>query len=128
MADKKKQKLTPEAQDYQQIQKQREIKRSLMKNCLKAFIVGGSICLLGQVISTFYMHFFDFTELTVGNPTISILIIVTMLLNGFVIYDHFGRFAGACTAVRVTVFANAVISLAIEYRTEWFVLGVSTIM
>src|SRR5699024_1267375 len=91
MADKKKQKLTPEAQDYQQIQKQRQIKRPLMKNCLKAFIVGGSICLLGQFISTFYMHFFDFTELTVGNPTIATLIIITMFLTGFGIYDHFGN-------------------------------------
>src|SRR5699024_12389609 len=102
MADKKKQKLTPEAQDYQQMQKQREIKRPLMKNCLKAFIVGGSMCLLGELISTFYMHFFDFTELTVGNPTIATLIIITMFKTGFGILDHFGQFAGAGTAVPIT--------------------------
>src|SRR5699024_3600667 len=90
--------------------------------------VGGSICLLGQLISTFYMHFFDFTELTVGNPTIATLIIITMFLTGFGIYDHFGQFAGAGTAVPITGFANAVISSAIEHRTEGFVLGVCTYM
>src|SRR5699024_12571078 len=110
MADKKKQKLTPEAQDYQQIQKQREIKRPLMKNCLKTFIVGGSICLLGQLISTFYMHFFDFTDLTVGNHTIATLIIITMFLTEFDIYDHFCQFPATCTAVTITGFDNAVIS------------------
>src|SRR5699024_6513446 len=128
MADKKKQKLTPEAQDYQQIQTQREIKRPQMKTSVKAFIVVGCICLVGQVISTFYMHFFDFTELTVGNPTIATLIIITMFLSGFGIYDHFGQFAGAGTAVPITGFANAVISSAIEHRTEGFVLGVGTNM
>src|SRR5699024_7566255 len=117
MADKKKQKLTPEAQDYQQIQKQREIKRHLMKNCLKAFIVGGSIGLFVQLISTFYLHFFDCSALTVGNPTIATLIIITMFLTGFGIYDHFGQFAGAGTAVPITRVANADISSAIEHRT-----------
>lgn len=128
MADKKKQKQPPEAQQYQQIQKQREIKRPVFTNCLKAFIVGGTICLIGQLISTFYMHFFDFTEETAGNPTVATLIIITMFLTGFGVYDHIGQFAGAGTAVPVTGFANAVISSAIEHRTEGYVLGVGSNM
>lgn len=128
MTDKKKQKLPPEAQQYQEIQKRREIKRPIWKNILKAFLVGGSICLIGQIISTTYMHFFDFTEKTVGNPTVATLIILTMFLTGFGLYDHFGQFAGAGTAVPVTGFANAVISAAIEHRTEGFILGVGTNM
>jgi len=128
MADEKKKKLTPEAQNYQAFQQQREPKRPIAKNCLKAFLVGGFICLVGQMISTCYIYFFDFTEKTVGNPTVATLIFITMLLTGFGVYDRFGQFAGAGTAVPVTGFGNAVISSAIEHRTEGFILGVCTNM
>ena len=74
------------------------------------------------------MHFFDFTEETAGNPTVATLIIITMFLTGFGVYDHIGQFAGAGTAVPVTGFANAVISSAIEHRTEGYVLGVGSNM
>lgn len=128
MADEKKKNLTPEAQQFQAFQKEREPQRPLFKNCLKAFFVGGFICLFGQIIATFYIYFFDFTETTVGNPTVATLIFITMLLTGFGVYDRFGQFAGAGTAVPVTGFGNAVISSAIEHRTEGFILGVGTNM
>lgn len=128
MADKKKKNLPPESQQYQAFQKKRETKRPIFKNCLKAFFVGGTICIIGQLISTFYIHFFDFTEETAGNPTVATLIFITMLLTGFGVYDHIGQFAGAGTAVPVTGFGNAVISSAIEHRTEGFVLGVGSNM
>jgi stage V sporulation protein AC len=128
MSNNKKKNLPPEAQRYQEFQKQRETKRPVFKNCLKAFFVGGFICLLGQIISTVYIYFFDFTEKTAGNPTVATLIFLTMLLTGFGVYDRFGQFAGAGTAVPVTGFGNAVISSAIEHRTEGFVLGVGTNM
>lgn len=124
MADQKKKNLPPEAQKFQAFQKQRETKRPILKNCLKAFFVGGFICLVGQMIATFYIYFFDFTEKTAGNPTVATLIFITMLFTGFGMYDRFGQFAGAGTAVPVTGFGNAVISSAIEHRTEGFVLGV----
>jgi len=128
MADKKNKKLPPEAQEYKAFQQQRETKRPVIKNCIKAFLVGGFICLVGQIISTFYIHFFDFTEKTVGNPTVSTIIFMTMILTGLGIYDHIGQFAGAGTAVPVSGFANSVISSAIEHRTEGFILGVGTNM
>ena len=124
MADNKKKNLPPEAQKYQAFQKERETKRPLFKNCLKAFFVGGFICFIGQIISTFYIHFFDFTEQTAGNPTVATLIFITMLLTGFGVYDKIAQFAGAGTAVPVTGFGNSVISSAIEHRPEGFVLGV----
>lgn len=128
MSNKKKQQLPPEAIQYQSLQKKREIKRPIIKNCIKAFLVGGLICLIGQLITTFYIYFFDFTEQTAGNPTVATLIIITMFLTGFGLYDHIGQFSGAGTAVPVTGFANAVISSAIEHRTEGFILGVGTNM
>lgn len=128
MADQKKKELPPEAQQYQELQKKRETKRPVFKNCIKAFFVGGFICFVGQLIATFYIYFFDFTEQTAGNPTVATLIIITMFLTGFGIYDHLGQFAGAGTAVPVTGFANAVISSAIEHRSEGYILGVGTNM
>lgn len=124
MANEKKKKLPPQAQEYQSFQQDREVKRPIFKNCIKAFLIGGIICLIGQLITTFYIYFFDFTEQTAGNPTTATLIFITMLLTGFGIYDHIGQFAGAGTAVPVTGFGNAVISSAIEHRTEGFILGV----
>lgn len=128
MADKKKKNLPPSAQQYQAFQQQREVKRPLFKNCMKAFLVGGFICVIGQLISTLYLYFFDFTEQTVGNPTVATLIFITMLLTGFGVYDRIGQFAGAGSAVPVTGFGNSVISACIEHRTEGFVLGVGSNM
>jgi len=128
MADKSKQGSNQDAQNYQSIQQKHEIKRPVFFNCLKAFVVGGLICLIGQLISTFYIRFFDFTEQTAGNPTVATLIFLTMLCTGFGFYDRIGQFAGAGTAVPVTGFGNAVISSAIEHKTEGYILGVGTNM
>jgi stage V sporulation protein AC len=119
MADQKKKNLPPEAQKYQDFQTKREV---------KAFLVGGIICFIGQIITTFYIYNFNFTEQTAGNPTTATLIFITMLLTGFGVYDRIGQFAGAGSAVPVTGFGNAVISSAIEYRTEGFILGVGSNM
>lgn len=50
MSNNKKKQLTPIQQEYQSIQKQREIRRPMVQNCIKAFLTGGLICLIGQVI------------------------------------------------------------------------------
>ncbi|MEC1523972.1 stage V sporulation protein AC [Neobacillus niacini] len=123
MASKQK-KMTPQQQKYQQLQQKHELKRPVLKNCIKAFWVGGLICTVGQAISYFYIYYFDFTEQNVGNPTVATMVFLSMLLTGFGVYDRLGQFAGAGSAVPVTGFGNAVISAAIEHRTEGFVLGV----
>jgi len=124
MSNNKKKLLTPVQQQYQEMQSQLETKRPVLKNCLKAFLTGGSICLIGQAIQIFYIYFFDFTEQTAGNPTAGTLIFIAMLLTGFGVYDRIGQFGGAGSAIPLTGFGNAVISAAIEHRTEGFVLGV----
>lgn len=128
MADQKKKNLPPDAQEYQAFHDKREVKRPIFKNCIKAFLVGGFICFIGQLITTFYIYFFNFTEQTAGSPTVATLIFITMLLTGFGVYDRIGQFAGAGTAVPVTGFGNAVIASAIEYRTEGFIMGVGSNM
>lgn len=121
MGNKKK---TPAQEQYKKLEQKHETKRPVLKNCLKAFLVGGIICVIGQAITYFYIYFFHFTEQTAGNPTVATMIFISMLLTGFGVYDHIGQFAGAGSAVPVTGFGNSVISAAIEHRTEGFVLGV----
>ncbi|UXH45700.1 stage V sporulation protein AC [Rossellomorea vietnamensis] len=115
---------TPEQKKYEQLEKQYETKRPLLKNVVKAFFVGGFICLIGQAVTYMYIYYFNFTEQTAGNPTVATMVFLAMLLTGFGVYDHIGQFAGAGSAVPVTGFGNAVISAAIEHRTEGLVLGV----
>ncbi|WP_282171840.1 stage V sporulation protein AC [Cytobacillus firmus] len=115
---------TTEQQQYEKLEQKHELKRPVLKNCIRAFWVGGLICIIGQAITYFYIYFFNFTEQTAGNPTVATMIFISMLLTGFGVYDRLGQFAGAGSAVPVTGFGNAVISAAIEHRTEGFVLGV----
>jgi stage V sporulation protein AC len=121
---KKQKKMTPQQENYQKLQQKHELKRPVLKNCIKAFFVGGLICVIGQAVSYFYIYFFNFTEQNVGNPTVATMVFFSMLLTGFGVYDRLGQFAGAGSAVPVTGFGNSVISAAIEHRTEGFVLGV----
>jgi stage V sporulation protein AC len=123
-----KQQKTMVQQEYEEIEKKHEKKRPVLKNCVRAFFVGGLICAIGQAITYFYIYFFDFTEQTAGNPTVATLVFLSMLLTGFGVYDRIGQFSGAGSAVPVTGFGNSVISAAIEHRTEGFVLGVGANM
>lgn len=124
MSQSKKKNTTPKKDHYQQLAKKHEVKRPVFKNCLRAFLIGGFICVIGQFITIFYYTFFDFTQRSAGDPTIATLIFISVLLTGFGVYDKFAQFAGAGTAVPVTGFANSVASAAIEHRTEGYVLGV----
>ncbi|MEG6615581.1 stage V sporulation protein AC [Peptococcaceae bacterium 1198_IL3148] len=124
MSNKIKKKLTPTQQEYQKIAKAREPQRPVVANCLRAFLVGGAICALGQGVSEIFLWNFDFTEKTVGNPTVAVLIIISVILTSFGVYDHLAQWAGAGSAVPITGFANSVASAAIEHRSEGLVLGV----
>ena len=115
-------------QRYQTIEQQITPKTPLALNLLKAFLVGGTICAIGQAVTYFYIIFFDFTEQTAGNPTVATMIFFAMLLTGFGLYRKLGQFAGAGSAVPVTGFGNAVVSAAIEHKSEGLVLGVGSNM
>ncbi|MGG1573762.1 stage V sporulation protein AC [Fictibacillus sp. NRS-1165] len=95
-------------------------------NCLKAFLVGGFICIIGEALQKFYMTYFNFNEQTAGNPTAATLILISALLTGIGVYDKIGQFGGAGSAVPVTGFANAVTSAALEHKSEGIVLGIAT--
>lgn len=124
MSNKKTKKLTPVQQQYQDFAKARENKRPIAANMLKAFLVGGTICTIGQGLQWMFMKYFNFNEVTAGNPTVAVLIFASVMLTGLGVYDHIAQFGGAGTAVPVTGFANTIASASIEHRSEGYVLGV----
>ncbi|WP_144509474.1 stage V sporulation protein AC [Bacillus sp. FJAT-22090] len=99
-------------------------KAPLLVNMIKAFLVGGIICTVGQLITLFYIRFFPFTERTAGNPTVATMVFIAMILTGTGLYKKISQFGGAGSAVPVTGFGNAVISASIEHKSEGYVLGI----
>ncbi|CAI6086952.1 stage V sporulation protein AC [Cohnella sp. JJ-181] len=123
MANNKIKKLTPVQQEYRQLALKRQPARPVAMNCLRAFVVGGLICILGQGIQDAFMHFADMTQKEASAPTVAVLIAIAVALTAMGVYDKFGQWAGAGSAVPVTGFANAMSSAAIEHRSEGLVLG-----
>lgn len=91
-------------------------------NCLKAFIVGGMICTLGEGFQTLYLHLGASKELAGMYGTLS-LIFLSILLTGLNFYQKLGQFAGAGSIVPITGFANSVASSALEFGVEGEVFG-----
>lgn len=109
---------------YAVLEKEISPKPPILRNVFTAFITGGTICLIGQAVSLFYMTFFDFTERTSSNPTVATMVFFGMLLTGFGQYKKIAQFGGAGAAVPISGFSNAVVSAAIEHKSEGYVLGV----
>jgi stage V sporulation protein AC len=124
MSNNKKKKLTPTQQEYQQLAQRLEPKRSVLRNCLRAFLVGGFICLIGQAIQMSFIEWGGFDKKEASNPTVAILVLIAVILTGLGVYDKISQWAGAGSAVPVTGFANSMASAAIEHRSEGLVLGV----
>ncbi|WP_446899600.1 stage V sporulation protein AC [Clostridium sp. LBM24168] len=124
MASNKNDKLNPEQKKYQDFAQSKVPKRKALRNCIRAFIVGGSICIFDQSLQFIFIKYFKFTEETAGNPASAILIIIASALTGFGVFDHIAQWSGAGTSVPITGFANSIASAAIEHRTEGYVLGV----
>lgn len=92
-------------------------------NCLKAFVIGGAICTLGEGFTNFYQYLGNEEELAGLYSTMS-LIFLSILLTGLNIYQKLGQFGGAGSVVPITGFANSVVSPAIEFQAEGQVFGV----
>lgn len=110
-------------QEYQKMVDRKSPSSKVFKNSIKAFLIGGTICLIGQVFLNFYKTFNLSEELT-GAATSITMIFIGVLLTGLDIYPKIAKHAGAGTLVPITGFANAVSAPAIESKTEGFVLGV----
>ncbi|VYT67738.1 stage V sporulation protein AC [Clostridium tertium] len=125
MSNMKKKKMTSTQQQYDDLVKAIEPKRPILKNCLRAFLVGGGICTIGQIFNWLYIHYLNFDEKTAMTPTLITLIFFSVLFTGLGVYDHLSQWAGCGTAVPITGFANSIASKSIEHKSEGFVLGVA---
>jgi len=110
--------------EYQSFAKSREPARPALKNCIRAFVIGGLICVLGQAIQTMYQAALRLTPAQASGPTVATLIFISIVLTCLGVYDKIAQWAGAGTAVPVTGFANSMASAALEHRSEGLVLGV----
>ena len=102
--------------------KNSEPKRPIYLNIIKAFIVGGSICLIGELLVTIFNSFID-KELA-SNYMVMVLILISTILTTIGIYDRLGQFAGCGSIIPITGFANSMTSAAIESHSEGIVVGV----
>ena len=98
-------------------------KSKVGKNTCLAFLIGGAICTVGQGLSDLYQTVCGFDKQTAGILVSVSLIFLSALFTGLGLYDDLARLGGAGTLVPITGFANAMISPALEFRTEGLVLG-----
>ena len=110
-------------QEYQAYIKQKSPRSPIVKDTALAFLIGGAICVLGQLILDGYRSLgLDKTD--AGTATSVTLIFLAALTTGLNLYNSLARFAGAGTLVPITGFANSVVSPAMEFRREGLVMGV----
>ena len=102
-------------------------KSPIIKDCILAFVIGGLICTLGQLIMNGYLAL-GLEKADAGTAMSMTLVAISALLTGFSLYDNIAKHAGAGTLVPITGFANAISSAAIEFKTEGFILGVGAKM
>ena len=95
---------------------------SVLKDCMCAFLVGGAICLLGQVLTNLFVSAGIEAETAKTVSTIS-LVFLSALSTSCRFYDNIARHAGAGTLVPITGFANAIVSPAMEFKSEGLVIG-----
>lgn len=108
--------------------KKSEPKRPILKNCIRAFFVGGSICLFAQILMSIFKDGFSLEEDYANTLAVTIMVFLGALFTGLGIYDRIGQFAGAGSIVPITGFANSMTSAALESKSEGMVLGIFTNM
>ena len=109
-------------EEYGKLVRQRQKPSPMGKNLLWAFLVGGAICAAGQALSGWYQSM-GLDKEQAGTAVSVTLIGITAVLTGLGVFDKLAKHAGAGTLVPITGFANAVVSPAVEFKTEGFVTG-----
>ena len=113
--------------NYNEYVKKKTPNSPIVKNCICAFLIGGTICVIGQLIKNFSVY------LGAGADDVkSIVPIVLIFLGGLLtavgVYDKIGRIAGGGSIVPITGFANSIVSSAMEFKKEGFVMGLGAKM
>lgn len=114
-------------QEYDKMVKKASPNSPILGNCLKAFVSGGIICVLGQLLLNFYTG----KELSEEEAAMAVsisLIGLSTVLTALGWYEKLGKYCGAGTVVPITGFANSVVSPAIEFKKEGMVMGMAAKM
>lgn len=110
-------------EDYKIYVEGRATKSKCARNCIFAFLIGGTICVIGQFLKNLYIYLGVIEQNASTLASIS-LIVIAGILTGLGIFDNIAKIAGAGTLVPITGFANAVVSPAIDTKSEGYIFGV----
>ena len=113
--------------DYQNYVDKKSPNSPIFKNCLCAFLVGGFICSIGQVIMEFCIYR-GLSETLAGTVVSILLIALSAFLTGLNLFNKVGKIAGAGSLIPITGFANSIVAPAMEYKSEGYVMGVGAKM
>ena len=114
----------PSKQTYQEMVDQVTPKYNRPTNCMRAFLVGGAICFIAEIIKQFMMQKLSMDEESAASVVTLILIGISVSLTGMNIFPSIAKFGGAGALIPITGFANSVAAPAIEYKKEGWVFGV----
>ncbi|MCL1951015.1 MAG: stage V sporulation protein AC [Turicibacter sp.] len=118
--------MAMKTKQYDDIIKECQVKPKYIHNMLISFFFGGAICLVGQLLTEMYVHWFGIVRDTSTTLSIVSLILLTTLFTGFGVYDRFGQIAKAGAFVPITGFANSLTSAALESKHEGIILGIAS--
>lgn len=113
--------------NYQNYVNEKSPNSPIVKNCFNAFWVGGLICMIGQLISSYCVYRGMSLEMA-SSITSVILIFLSAFLTSLNLFNKIGKFAGAGSLIPITGFANSIVSPAMEYKSEGYVMGVGAKM
>ena len=108
---------------YQEYVDKKTPNSPILKNCFNAFWVGGLICTIGQIILNICKER-GFDTQASGAIVSILLIVIAAFLTGLNLFNKIGKFAGAGSLIPITGFANSIVSPAMEYKSEGYVMGV----
>lgn len=111
-------------QKIEKVKKMTTPKKNILPNALKAFLVGGVICIIAQAIITLFEKGLNFSKQDSSSLTVGIMVLLATILTGFGIYDRIGQFAGAGSIIPITGFANSMASSALESKSEGIITGI----
>lgn len=113
--------------DYQEYVDKKSPNSPIIKNCFNAFIIGGFICSIGQIIFSFCTY--KGIDQTSASTIVSIVLItVSAFLTSLNLFNKIGKIAGAGSLIPITGFANSIVAPAMEYKSEGYVMGVGAKM
>lgn len=113
--------------EYSKMTRRASPKSPALLDCLKAFLFGGAICCFAQALTEWFKTT-SMSEEEYKALVLIILIAITAILTGLGVFDNIAKHAGAGTMVPITGFANSIVSPALEFQSEGYILGTAANM